>query len=64
MEDLAAPGAGSLPANGNGNDNGKGKSAAPKGREAFRNQRRESEVRNQEVRLGPGEARGREARLK
>lgn len=43
MEDPAAPGAGTLPANGNGN--GKGKQAAPKGREAFRSQRRESEVR-------------------
>nr|KAF6419509.1 striatin interacting protein 2 [Rousettus aegyptiacus] len=47
MEDSAAPGAGSPPANGNGNGNGngggKGKQAAPKGREAFRSQRRESE---------------------
>ncbi|XP_070121161.1 striatin-interacting protein 2 isoform X3 [Equus przewalskii] len=41
MEDPAAPGAGSPPADGNGN--GKGKQAAPKGREAFRSQRRESE---------------------
>ncbi|KAM9697622.1 striatin-interacting protein 2 isoform 2-T2 [Dama dama] len=43
MEDPAAPGAGSLPTNGNGNGSGKGKPAAPKGREAFRSQRRESE---------------------
>uniref|UniRef100_A0A8C2V2T4 Striatin interacting protein 2 n=1 Tax=Chinchilla lanigera TaxID=34839 RepID=A0A8C2V2T4_CHILA len=43
MEEPGAPGAGSLPANGNGNGNGNGKTAAPKGREAFRNQRRESE---------------------
>ncbi|KAM5205200.1 striatin-interacting protein 2 isoform 5-T5 [Hipposideros larvatus] len=45
MEDPAASGAGSQPANGNGNGNGggKGKQAAPKGREAFRSQRRESE---------------------
>lgn len=46
MEDPAAPGAGSPPADGNGN--GKGKQAAPKGREAFRSQRRESEVRSPE----------------
>uniref|UniRef100_A0A8C0S448 Striatin interacting protein 2 n=1 Tax=Canis lupus familiaris TaxID=9615 RepID=A0A8C0S448_CANLF len=43
MEDPAAPGAGSSSANGNGNGGGKGKQAAPKGREAFRSQRRESE---------------------
>ncbi|XP_019501691.1 PREDICTED: striatin-interacting protein 2 isoform X6 [Hipposideros armiger] len=45
MEDPAASGAGSQPANGNGNGNGggKGKQAAPKGRETFRSQRRESE---------------------
>ncbi|XP_057589586.1 striatin-interacting protein 2 isoform X5 [Hippopotamus amphibius kiboko] len=43
MEDPVAPGAGSPPANGNGNGGGKGKPAAPKGREAFRSQRRESE---------------------
>ncbi|XP_058153329.1 striatin-interacting protein 2 isoform X6 [Dasypus novemcinctus] len=49
MEDPAAAGAGGPPASGNGNGNGngngggKGKPAAPKGREAFRNQRRESE---------------------
>ncbi|XP_013846270.1 striatin-interacting protein 2 isoform X4 [Sus scrofa] len=45
MEDPAAPGAGSPPANGNGvgNGSGKGKPVAPKGREAFRSQRRESE---------------------
>ncbi|XP_061021753.1 striatin-interacting protein 2 isoform X3 [Muntiacus reevesi] len=43
MEDPAAPGAGSPPTNGNGNGSGKGKPAAPKGREAFRSQRRESE---------------------
>ncbi|KAI4543505.1 hypothetical protein MG293_006299 [Ovis ammon polii] len=43
MEDPAAPGAGSPPTNGNGNGGGKGKPAAPKGREAFRSQRRESE---------------------
>lgn len=52
MEDPAASGAGSQPANGNGNGNGngggKGKQAAPKGREAFRSQRRESEVRSPE----------------
>lgn len=52
MEDPAAPGAGGQPANGNGNGNGngggKGKQAAPKGREAFRSQRRESEVRSPE----------------
>ncbi|CAK7307057.1 Striatin-interacting protein 1 [Vulpes lagopus] len=43
MEDPAAPGAGSSSANGNGNGGGKGKQSAPKGREAFRSQRRESE---------------------
>ncbi|KAF6086949.1 striatin interacting protein 2 [Phyllostomus discolor] len=46
MEDPVAPGAGSPPANGNGNGNGgggKGKPASPKGREAFKSQRRESE---------------------
>ncbi|XP_036282610.1 striatin-interacting protein 2 isoform X5 [Pipistrellus kuhlii] len=43
MEDPAAPGAGSPPANGNGNGGGKGKQAAAKGREVFRSQRRESE---------------------
>uniref|UniRef100_A0A3Q1MA25 Striatin interacting protein 2 n=1 Tax=Bos taurus TaxID=9913 RepID=A0A3Q1MA25_BOVIN len=43
MEDPAAPGAGNPPTNGNGNGGGKGKPAAPKGREAFRSQRRESE---------------------
>ncbi|XP_053409582.1 striatin-interacting protein 2 isoform X1 [Nycticebus coucang] len=47
MEDLAVPGAGGPPANGNGNGGGngggKGKQAAPKGRDAFRSQRRESE---------------------
>ncbi|XP_077713437.1 striatin-interacting protein 2 isoform X2 [Canis aureus] len=43
MEDPAAPAAGSSSANGNGNGGGKGKQAAPKGREAFRSQRRESE---------------------
>lgn len=50
MEDPAASGAGGPPTNGNGNGNGggKGKPAAPKGREAFRSQRRESEVRNSE----------------
>lgn len=54
MEDSAALGAGSPPANGNGNGNsngnggGKGKQAASKGREAFRSQRRESEVRSRE----------------
>uniref|UniRef100_A0A7N5K4I1 Striatin interacting protein 2 n=1 Tax=Ailuropoda melanoleuca TaxID=9646 RepID=A0A7N5K4I1_AILME len=41
MEDPAAPGAGSSSPNSNGG--GKGKQAAPKGREAFRSQRRESE---------------------
>lgn len=46
MEDPVAPGAGSSSANSNGNGGGKGKQAAPKGREAFRSQRRESEVRN------------------
>ncbi|KAL0618082.1 Striatin-interacting protein 2 [Plecturocebus cupreus] len=64
MEDLAAPGNGVPPANGNGNGNGggKGKQAAPKGREAFRSQRRESEVRSPEsFGWGPGDARGREA---
>ncbi|GAB5568776.1 striatin-interacting protein 2 isoform X3 [Prionailurus iriomotensis] len=44
MEDPAAPGAGSASTNGNGNGGGKGKQTAPKGREAFRSQRRESEV--------------------
>lgn len=48
MEDPAAPGAGSSSPNSNGNGGGKGKQAAPKGREAFRSQRRESEVRNPE----------------
>lgn len=48
MEDLVAPGAGSPPANGNGNGGGKGKQASPKGREVFRSQRRESEVRSPE----------------
>eukprot|EP00069_Balaena_mysticetus_P013117 bmy_08077T0 len=47
MEDPAAPGVGNPPANGysncNGNGGGKGKPAAPKGRETFRSQRRESE---------------------
>ncbi|XP_062955741.1 striatin-interacting protein 2 [Cynocephalus volans] len=43
MEDPAAPGLGGPPANGNGNGGSKGKQAAPKGREAFRSQRRESE---------------------
>ncbi|XP_047706302.1 striatin-interacting protein 2 isoform X4 [Prionailurus viverrinus] len=43
MEDPAAPGAGSASTNGNGNGGGKGKQTAPKGREAFRSQRRESE---------------------
>ncbi|KAM9076917.1 striatin-interacting protein 2 isoform 10-T10 [Megaptera novaeangliae] len=47
MEDPAALGAGNPPANGysngNGNGGGKGKPAAPKGRETFRSQRRESE---------------------
>lgn len=58
MEDPATSGAGSQPANGNGNGNGggKGKQAAPKGREAFRSQRRESEVRSPE-----SFSRGREA---
>lgn len=46
MEELVAPGAGSPPANGNGNGGGKGKQASPKGREVFRSQRRESEVRS------------------
>ena len=62
MEDPAAPGAGNPPANGygngNSNDGGKGKPAAPKGRETFRSQRRESEVRSPEsFQLGPGDAR-------
>lgn len=67
MEDPAASGAGSQPANGNGNGNGggKGKQAAPKGREAFRSQRRESEVRSPESfswgREAPASARRREA---
>ncbi|XP_024618915.1 striatin-interacting protein 2 isoform X3 [Neophocaena asiaeorientalis asiaeorientalis] len=47
MDDPAAPGSGNPPANGygngNGNGGGKGKPAAPKGRETFRSQRRESE---------------------
>ncbi|XP_073755281.1 striatin-interacting protein 2 isoform X3 [Callorhinus ursinus] len=43
MEDPAAAGAGSSSTNSNGNGGGKGKQAAPKGREAFRSQRRESE---------------------
>lgn len=46
MDDPAAPGPAGSPANDNGNGNGnggKGKPAVPKGREAFRNQRRESE---------------------
>lgn len=47
MDDPAAPGPAGSPANDNGNGNGgKGKPGAPKGREAFRGQRRESEVRN------------------
>ncbi|KAK2096595.1 hypothetical protein P7K49_025629 [Saguinus oedipus] len=60
MEDLAAPGNGVPPANGNGNGGGKGKQAAPKGREAFRGQRRESETpaggkqRLRRFGLGPG----------
>lgn len=54
MEDPAAPGAGSSSANGNGNGGGKGKQAAPKGREAFRSQRRESEVRNPRASVGAG----------
>lgn len=59
MEDPSAPGAGSPPTNGNGNGGGKGKPAAPKGREAFRSQRRESEVRSPEgFQLGPGDTRG------
>lgn len=54
MDDPAAPGPSGSPANDNGNGNGngnggKGKPAVPKGREAFRNQRRESEVRNPEI---------------
>uniref|UniRef100_A0A8C2PIY3 Striatin interacting protein 2 n=1 Tax=Capra hircus TaxID=9925 RepID=A0A8C2PIY3_CAPHI len=58
MEDPSAPGAGSPPTNGNGNGGGKGKPAAPKGREAFRSQRRESEVRSPEgFQLGPGDTR-------
>lgn len=49
MEDPVAPGAGSPPANGNGNGGGgKGKPASPKGREAFKSQRRESEVSSRE----------------
>ncbi|KAK7814109.1 hypothetical protein U0070_020968 [Myodes glareolus] len=45
MDDPAAPGAAGSPANDNGNNGngGKGKLGAPKGREAFRSQRRESE---------------------
>ncbi|XP_027429490.1 striatin-interacting protein 2 isoform X4 [Zalophus californianus] len=43
MEDPAAAGAGSSSTNSNGNGGVKGKQAAPKGREAFRSQRRESE---------------------
>lgn len=48
MEDPVAPGSGSQPSNGNSNGNGggKGKQVSPKGREAFRSQRRESEVRS------------------
>lgn len=65
MEDPAAPGAGSPPTNGNGNGSGKGKPAAPKGREAFRSQRRESEVRSPEgFQLGPGDTRGGRRRLR
>lgn len=48
MDDPAPPGPAGSPANDNGNG-GKGKPAVPKGREAFRNQRRESEVRNREI---------------
>lgn len=51
MDDPAAPGAAGSPANDNGNG-GKGKLGAPKGREAFRSQRRESEVRNPETSPG------------
>lgn len=63
MDDPAAPGSGNPPANGygngNGNGGGKGKPAAPKGRETFRSQRRESEVRSPEsFQLGSGDARG------
>lgn len=43
-----------MTANGNGSGNGKGKPAAPKGREAFRNQRRESEVRSPRASVGAG----------
>ncbi|KAL1777690.1 striatin-interacting protein 2 [Sigmodon hispidus] len=44
MDDPAAPGPAGSPANDNGNGNGgKGKPGAPKNREAFRSQRRESE---------------------
>lgn len=46
MEDPVAPGSGGQPSNGNGNGGGKGKQVSPKGREAFRSQRRESEVRS------------------
>lgn len=49
------PGAGSPPANGNGNGGGKGKQAPPKGREVFRSQRRESEVRSPESVCGERE---------
>lgn len=57
MEDPAAPGPAGSPANDNGNGNGNGNSngngnggkGKPKGRETFRNQRRESEVRNPEM---------------
>lgn len=54
MDDPAAPGAAGSPANDNGNNGngGKGKLGAPKGREAFRSQRRESEVRNPETSPG------------
>lgn len=55
MDDPAAPGPAGSPTNDNGNGNGnggKGKPAAPKGREAFRSQRRESEVRNPEMSAG------------
>lgn len=55
MDDPAAPGPVGSPANDNGNGNGnggKGKPGAPKGREAFRSQRRESEVRDRETSAG------------
>ena len=63
MEDPAAPGAGSPPANGNGvgHGSGKGKPVAPKGREAFRSQRRESEVRARRASVGAGRLPVREA---